>query len=368
VLQDLAHWLTARPVAASTSTGCQTGKETFCFSAGSAADAAIHIAIIVVLAVVIRYLVHRVISRVIRRTAHGLPVPLARLRGRARELLEITDEMPAVNERREQRAQTIGSVLKSCATAFVFGTAFVMVLRELGLDIAPVLTGAGIVGVAIGFGAQNLVKDFLSGMFMILEDQYGVGDVIDAGPASGTVEAVGLRSTRVRDVNGTVWHIRNGEIARVGNMSQNWSRAVLDVPVPYDSDVDTVADLLESVATEVARDPEFAENVLEDPTVWGVEQLSGDGPVLRLVIKTRPLKQWDVARAVRARLKVALDAAGVRLPTQQQRTVWLREPAATSSDGDGAGGGEAVAEPAARERPRGESARERRAPDDQLRP
>jgi moderate conductance mechanosensitive channel len=368
VLHDLAlpsqgQWLTAFPAAdTSSSSACADGKETFCFHAASAVDATIHIAIIVVLAFVGRYLVHRLITRIIRRTATGLPMPLARLRGRARELLEITDELPVINERREQRAHTIGSVLKSCATAFVFGTAFVMVLRELGLDITPVLTGAGIVGVAIGFGAQNLVKDFLSGMFMILEDQYGVGDVIDAGPASGTVEAVGLRSTRVRDVNGTVWHIRNGEITRVGNMSQNWSRAVLDIPVPYDSDIGRIADLLESVATEVARDPDWVDCVIEDPSVWGVEQLSGDGPVLRLVIKTKPLKQWDVAREVRARIKVALDEAGLRLPTQQQSTVWMREPVgATTSPstarGDGAG-----------DRRQADGARQRRGPEDDLRP
>ena len=303
---------------------CAAGAK-FCFNAGSALDALIHIAIIVALAVVIRYLAHRLITRVIRRTSSGLPVPLRHLRGRARELLEITDEIPLVNERREQRGQTIGSVLKSATTAFVFSTAFVMVLRELGLDITPVLTGAGIVGVAIGFGAQNLVKDFLSGMFMILEDQYGVGDVVDAGPATGTVEAVGLRSTRLRDVNGTVWHIRNGEIDRVGNMSQNWSRAVLDIPLPYDADLERTADLLRTVATEVAEDPEWAECVLEPPEVWGVEHLTGDGPVLRLVLKTKPLKQWDVAREVRARLKVALDDVGLRLPTGAQHTVWMRE-------------------------------------------
>jgi small conductance mechanosensitive channel len=297
--------------------------DTFCFQAASAVSASVHIAVIVVLAVLIRYLVHRVITRVIRHTASGLPVPLRRLRGKARELLEVTNEIPVVSERREQRAQTIGSVLKSSATAFVFGTAFVMILRELGFDITPVLTGAGIVGVAIGFGAQNLVRDFLSGMFMILEDQYGVGDVVDVGAASGTVEAVGLRSTRLRDVNGTVWHVRNGEIARVGNMSQNWSRTVLDVPLPYDADLAGAEAILRRVAAEVAHDPDWSACVLEEPEVWGVEHVTGESVVLRLVVKTRPLKQWDIAREIRVRLKTALDDAGLRMPTQQQ-TVWLR--------------------------------------------
>jgi moderate conductance mechanosensitive channel len=293
---------------------CGSG-DAFCFHAESAASAAAHIAIVVVLAVVLRYIVHRIIKRLIRHTASGLPLPLRRLRGRARELLEVTDEAPVVSERREQRAQTIGSVLRSSATAFIFATAFVMILRELGFDITPVLTGAGIVGVAIGFGAQNLVKDFLSGMFMILEDQYGVGDVIDAGPASGTVEAVGLRSTRLRDVNGTVWHVRNGEIARVGNMSQNWSRAVIDVPLPYDTDVPRAVELLKQVAAEVAHDEAYADCVLDEPEVWGVEQVSGTSIVIRLVVKTRPLKQWDVAREIRVRLKRALDEAGLHLAT-----------------------------------------------------
>ncbi|MFL6136494.1 MAG: mechanosensitive ion channel family protein [Frankiaceae bacterium] len=301
-------------LAALAADSCGSG-DAFCFHAESPVSASVHIAVIVVLAVVLRWLVHRIIKRLIRHTANGLPLPLRRLGGRARELLEVTEEPPLVNERREQRAQTIGSVLRSSATAFIFTTAFVMILRELGFDVTPVLTGAGIVGVAIGFGAQNLVKDFLSGMFMILEDQYGVGDVIDAGPATGTVEAVGLRTTRLRDLNGTVWHVRNGEIARVGNMSQNWSRAVIDVPLPYDTDVPRAVELLKQVADEVAHDDAWSPFVLDEPEVWGVEQVSGSSVVIRLAVKTRPLKQWEIAREVRVRVKQALDEAGLHYAT-----------------------------------------------------
>ena len=328
-----------------TGTGCVSG-DTWCFTAQSAVSAALHIAVIVALAFAIRYLSHRIITRLVRRTAGGLPLPLRRLRGKARELLEVTDELPVINERRDQRAQTIGSVLKSIASTFILGTGFVMVLRELGLDIAPVLTSAGIVGVAVGFGAQNLVRDFLSGIFMILEDQYGVGDVIDVGAAAGTVEAVGLRTTRVRDVNGTVWHVRNGEIARVGNMSQNWSRAVLDIPVGYAADADRAAAVIKSAAEAVWHDPQWEEAILEEPQVWGIEQFTPDSFVVRLVVKTRPLKQWDVARAVRARLKVDFASAGLEIPPARH-VVRVRSELEPGERGDGAAGRSEPSQPGA---------------------
>lgn len=331
MLSAVVHWLAASTTSAastrasSTDDTCLSGK-TFCFNAQSWTSALLHIAVIVVLAIVIRYLSHRIITRVVRRTANGLPLPLRRLRGKARELLEVTDELPLVNERREQRAQAVGSVLKSIATAFIFGTAAVMVLKELGLDIAPVLTSAGIVGVAVGFGAQNLVRDFLSGIFMILEDQFGVGDVIDAGPASGVVEAVGLRTTRLRAVDGAVWHVRNGEIARVGNMSQNWSRAVIDVAVDYRTDLARASEVIQAAADAVYADPTWTTSILEEPQVWGVERFDDSAVVVRLVVKTKPLKQWDVARAVRARIKADFDDAGIPIPLPQ-RTVWMHDPA-----------------------------------------
>jgi small conductance mechanosensitive channel len=196
-----------------------------------------------------------------------------------------------------------------------------MALGEGGVDLAPLIAGAGIVGIALGFGAQSLVKDFLSGIFMLLEDQFGVGDVIDCGEASGVVEGVSLRTTRLRDVEGTVWHVPNGQIVRVGNKSQEWSRALLDVQVAYDTDVATAIRVIKEVADEVWHDPDLASSVLEEPEVWGVEVLGPDGITIRVVLKTRPADQWTVLRQLRRRLKVALDAAGVEVP-HLQRMVW----------------------------------------------
>lgn len=221
---------------------------------------------------------------------------------------------PIVVERRRQRAKTIGSVLKSLASFLVYGTAFVLVLSEIGLNIGPLIASAGIVGVALGFGAQNLVKDFLSGMFMMIEDQYGVGDVVDVGEASGTVESVGLRITTLRDINGTVWYVRNGEVVRVGNSSQGFAVAVVDVPLSYSADVDRATEVLGETATAAVAQEPLSANVLEPPEVLGVESVTPEGIQLRLTIKVRPGKQWTVQRALRGKLIAALEDAGFEPP------------------------------------------------------
>ena len=268
------------------------------------------IALIVLLALVLRVLLHRAIKRLVSGAAEGaVPIVLRPLHDRARStLMEVS---PLTSERRRQRADTIGSVLRSVSSLLVFGVATAMVLAELGFDLGPVIASAGIVGVAVGFGAQNLIKDFLNGMFMILEDQYGVGDVIDAGEATGTVEAVGLRTTRLRDVRGTVWHIRNGEIIRVGNKSQGWARALLDIPVAWDSDVAEVRAVVKAAADTVWKDPDWADKILEEPEVWGIEDMGSAGVLIRLVVKTAPLEQWEVARELRQRVKAAFDRDGI---------------------------------------------------------
>ena len=161
----------------------------------------------------------------------------------------------------------------------IFGIAFVMVLSEVGMNVAPILASAGVLGLAIGFGAQNLVKDFLSGVMMMIEDQYGVGDAVDLGEAIGTVENVGLRVTRVRDVDGTVWYVRNGEILRVGNQSQNWARTVLDIKVGYREDLVRVRQILQEVAHGLWEDEDYKDVIIEEPEVWGVEDLSPDAVV-----------------------------------------------------------------------------------------
>ncbi len=287
----------------------------------SAVETAWHVLAIVVLAFVLRLVVHRAITKVITEAVEStVPVTIRPLRGKGESTIS---GAPLLTERRRQRTETIGSVLKSITSVVVFTVAIAMVLGELGFDLGPVLASAGIVGVAVGFGAQNLVKDYLNGMFMILEDQYGVGDAVDAGEASGIVEAVGLRTTRLRSVDGTVWHIRNGEILRIGNMSQGWSRALLDISVAYDTDTDKATQVIKAVADSVWQDEELGKLVLEEPEVWGVENLGVDGIAIRLVVKTAPLEQWVVARELRRRVKTAFREHGIEIPLPQ-RSLWLR--------------------------------------------
>ncbi|MFC5818394.1 mechanosensitive ion channel family protein [Nonomuraea harbinensis] len=268
---------------------------------------AITIVLILIIGFLVRNIVNRVITRVINRAANR-PV------GRFRKGTVTAGVDALLHERRKQRAETMGSVLRHIATIVIIGTTLLTVLDRLTIPIAPLLTSVGILGVAIGFGAQELVKDFIAGMFMLLEDQYGVGDVIDAGAAIGTVEAVTLRVTRLRDEDGRVWYVRNGTITRVGNESQGWSRAYVDVPVPYDSDITTVRVVLENVAEEMWADAELREAaVVEPPQVFGVEQLSDSSMVFRLSAKTLPARQEEVARELRLRVKAALDAADIAM-------------------------------------------------------
>ncbi|MGQ0466062.1 MAG: mechanosensitive ion channel family protein [Sporichthyaceae bacterium] len=298
----------------------RTGNEWLAQSSDWLIARPLRIVLILAVAFLIRSLVQRAIKRAADRLAAGVPYPgLGRGRGAQAE----TTNGTLAAERRKQRADTMSSVLRSVATGVIFTVAFLMVGSELGLNIGPLIASAGIIGVALGFGAQSLVKDFLSGLFMIVEDQYGVGDVTDLGDATGTVEAVGLRVTRVRDVHGTVWYVRNGEIVRVGNKSQGWARAILDVDIAYDEDVSRVRELMLDTAQQTFRDRDNAALIVEQPEVWGVQALSADAVVVRLVVKTMPLQQWKVERLLRERIKAAFDDAGVEIPFPQ-RTVWVR--------------------------------------------
>ena len=271
-----------------------------------------------------------VANRLVRRAIGRMVASMSEDRGlaalRPPSALARTGEIPSL--RRVQRAETVGALLKSVASFGIWSLAGLMALGTLGLDLGPLIAGAGIVGVAVGFGSQNLVRDFISGIFMLMEDQYGVGDVVDAGPATGTVEGVGLRTTRLRDVSGTLWHIPNGEIRRVGNRSQGWARALVDVEVAYSTDLDAVTRTIERVAHELYVDEHWAPRLLEPPEVWGVEELGPDGIRVRLVAKTRPLEQWKVARELRARLKVAFDRAGIEVSAQKALTDSPGQPAA----------------------------------------
>ncbi|WP_414637663.1 mechanosensitive ion channel family protein [Actinomycetospora sp.] len=272
------------------------------------------VALIVVVAVLLRYALHRGIRRLTSGASTGrVPRILRPLRDRAAASLR--EAAPQIVERRSQRALTIGSVLRSFTTLLVYGVAFVLVLGEFGVNLAPIIASAGVVGVAIGFGAQNLVRDFLSGIFMMLEDQYGVGDVVDLGEASGTVEAVGLRVTTLRDIAGTVWYVRNGEVLRVGNSSQGYSVAVIDIPVGHSADVDETSVLARQAAAEECTEPTVASKVLAPPEMLGVQSVTAEGILLRLTVRTRPGEQWAVQRAVAGAVKSALDEAGVPAPT-----------------------------------------------------
>ena len=201
--------------------------------------------------------------------------------------------------------------MRSGASVTIFAIAGFVILGDLSINLAPLLASAGVVGVAVGFGAQSLVRDYLAGIFMLVEDQYGVGDVITVGDATGTVENVTLRLTRVRDVNGIVWHIRNGGIEVVGNESQGWARAVIDFPVPFESDLVTIRNVLQETGDTMWNEPTWRAVMLEAPEVWGAQEISSDEVVMRMVAKTAPLRQWEVEREMRARVKGALYAAGI---------------------------------------------------------
>jgi small-conductance mechanosensitive channel len=292
------------------------------------------------LGLVIRWVLHRVIDRVVKRAETGMmPNRFSRAMtgGKVGTALNIHESAGAT--RRVQRAQTMGTLLKSIVTGIILAVVGTMMLSEIGVNVAPIIASAGILGLAIGFGAQSLVSDFLSGIFMIFEDQYGVGDEVDLGEAVGTVEAVSLRVTRLRDVNGTVWYVRNGEILRVGNMSQNWARTVLDISVAYGEDVAQVQRVLADVAHDLWVDEDFKGRVIEEPSVWGVQDITPDAVVVRVALKTAPLEQWAVAREMRQRIKARFDLEGIEMPFAQ-RVVWMRsadsEPAQPEVDIDSA--------------------------------
>jgi small-conductance mechanosensitive channel len=268
---------------------------------------ALRIAFVILLAMLVRTVAHRVINKITEGAATAaLPAASGRMHKAAAAV------HAAGMERREQRARALGSILRSGVSILVFGIAALTILGDLGVDLTPLLVSTTVLGVALGFGAQNLVRDYLSGILMLVEDHYGVGDTINVGDATGTVEAMSLLTTRLRDVNGVVWHIRNGTIESVGNESQGWSRAVIDYPVPYGEDLARIRLLMEEAANSLYRERGWRKVMLEKPEVWGAQELSSQEVTMRIVAKTAPMRQWEVARELRARVKSALDAAGVK--------------------------------------------------------
>ncbi|MGI5245187.1 mechanosensitive ion channel family protein [Dactylosporangium sp. CA-139066] len=297
------------------------------------------IALIILIAFVIRAIIHRSIDRLIKHT-------VAEREGGGTLLRPLRNRLPTLtlpSERRNQRARALGSVLRSIASAVVFTIAAMLVLGEIGINLGPLLASAGIAGLAIGFGAQNLVKDFIAGLFMLLEDQYGVGDVVDVGETSGTVEAVGLRITTIRDAAGVVWYVRNGEIVRVGNKSQGWAVVNIDVPVGFVS-VEQATAVLREAAEDFASDPHFADDFIDPPKVLGVEQLTADGAVLRTTVKTSTEAQWRVGRELRKRLTEGLERAGIAAQLTAAR-MFIRPGSTDGHDPAAPGAGHAPSGP-----------------------
>ena len=223
-------------------------------------------------------------------------------------------QMMVMSQRREQRAKAIGQLLRNSLSLIIWGTAALLVLTELGINIAPLMASAGVAGVALGFGAQTLIKDYLSGFFMIIEDQYGVGDLVDLGPVTGTVEEVQLRITRLRDLTGVVWYVRNGEVLRVANQSQGWTMAAAVIPISYDADLEQVRRIVIEVGNDMQNDPETRLMMLGRPKFAGVDAVSGEAVYVRIFVKARATQQLALTRELRERLKMAFDRNGIVVP------------------------------------------------------
>jgi moderate conductance mechanosensitive channel len=233
---------------------------------------------------------------------------------------EIAGGSGEVDVERQKRAETIGRTLRGFLSAAIGTIALLMILRTLGVDISPVLTGAGILGLAVGFGAQTLVKDMITGFFVILEDQVRVGDVAQVNGVGGMVEQINLRTVVMRDLEGTVHVIPNGEIRTLANLSKDFSYYLIDLAIDYDDDVDKAIEVVRETGAEMQRDPAFAPHILEPLEIMGVNDFNAISLILRFRIKTLPLSQWRVGRELRRRLKLAFDRAGLRLPIQRIET------------------------------------------------
>jgi small conductance mechanosensitive channel len=263
----------------------------------------------IVLVILLAFLANFLLRRAISRMVSGVRAATRELDNRAPGALIRADSL----QRSEARAQTLNSVLRSIASGTVFFFAVLIILGELDVDLAPLIAGAGVASIAIGFGAQSIVRDVLAGVFVLLEDQYGVGDTIDTGLAAGQVEAFTLRATHLRDQAGTVWHVPNGAIVQVGNKSQNWARAVIDVTVPSDSDVRHAREVMVAAVRQLASEEAWAARIAGEPDDQGVQAMTWQGVTLRVVLDTQPAAQWKVERELRLRVKEAFDREGLAL-------------------------------------------------------
>ncbi|MGZ8803855.1 MAG: mechanosensitive ion channel family protein [Microbacterium sp.] len=264
---------------------------------------------IVVGAFLLSWILKLVIRRVVNRIVNG-----AKNKANVDDT-QALERSPLSAIRVVQRTRTLGSILQNIVNVSIVIIALVMIVSLLAptvLGSLTLLTAA--IGAGLGFGAQNIVKDVLNGIFIVAEDQVGIGDVVDLGLATGIVEYVSVRITTVRDVNGTLWYVRNGEITRIGNMSMGWSRVIVDLALPVGTDVPEVETVMMETMKDLAKDPKWRTRVIDKPEVWGLESVSGDALVIRLVMKTRANAKDDVARELRMRVMKAVDAMGLTLP------------------------------------------------------
>lgn len=270
------------------------------------------IAIIVLCCVVTWLVTTHLIKRVTNRLVSKATTSRESVARRSQNTTDLQQVL--LTQRRRQRAEAISSLLRSVTTAIIAAVGILLILAQLNINITPLLASAGVVGVALGFGAQSLVKDYLSGIFLVLEDQYGIGDVVDFGPVVGVVEDTTLRITRVRDMSGVVWYLRNGEIIRVANRSQGWTMAVVDIPIAYNEDLEKVRNLVNAVADDLDADTSYDEMLLGRMQFAGVESVTNEYVTIRVTAKAAPEQQNSVTRLIRERLKLTFDRAGIRVP------------------------------------------------------
>ena len=295
----------------------QTNNETWALLASWFVDRPLRILFVLVLAWIVSRFLRRVVRRFVaevgERSAGGRAsddVAMGSLRRRVSLISSSTDR----TDRSLQRAITLGKLLESLVSIVVWTTAIFVILGEVGVSLAPLIASAGIASIAIGFGAQSIVRDFLAGIFVVIEDQYGVGDIIDVECATGKVVEVGFRTTRLRDWEGVLWTIPNGEIQRVGNYSQIWARSVFDISISYDDDIDHASEVIKGVLDEIWLHGAPEATIIDEPEVLGVEELGASAVVIRARVKTEPSEQFAVARRVRAEIKKAFDAEGIEIP------------------------------------------------------
>ena len=305
-----------------------TSNETLADIAQWGVGVPLRILLIVVGALILTRLARRAVEGTLRRLADdGIQ---QRLRYASEMAPGIGFDADRVSARSGQRIEALVSVSRSVTGLLIGSIAALLTLDQVGISLAPLLAGAGVLGLAIGFGAQSLVKDFFSGLFILIEDQFAVGDIVDlgenSGVAIGVVEVVNLRTTRLRAIDGTVWHVPNGEIRRVGNMSQHWSRSLLDIEVSYETDIEKAKEVIKRIADQAWADDD---DIVDEPEVWGVEELGASGVVIRLVIKTKPSEQWQVSRQMRQQIKEAFEKEGIEIPfpTQTLRIQGQDDPA-----------------------------------------